>query len=113
MGGEGNQGSSGIRLDVILDSPVIVLPRNRTSSEVLVANLGQITVVGNTGHSDDGLLRSSTPDQLGGGTSFGGNNPDAINYNVFICDVSLYSLNLKERWSMIDNLKMYVVQNYF
>lgn len=32
------------RIDVILDTPVLVLPRNSSSSQVLVAHLGQITI---------------------------------------------------------------------
>lgn len=32
------------RIDVILDTPVLVLPRNSNSSQVLVAHLGQITI---------------------------------------------------------------------
>lgn len=98
---------SSLRLDVVLDSPVIVLPRNRNSPEVLVANLGQISVVGNNGGIDGQEPRLSTADYMDDFDDFDSpQTPDMISYNIFVCDISLYSLNLSDRWKMVDSLKM-------
>jgi hypothetical protein len=97
-----------VKIDIVFDSPVIALPRSRTSSEVLVANLGQITLSANgTSPWDDGL--KSVPPFREEKVEFseGVSHSDAITYSLFIRDVCLYSLDLKERWNMIDNMKMY------
>lgn len=99
-----------LKLDVVLDSPVLVLPRSRDSPEVLVAHLGQISItdsnrlvpdafVGNTDNSS--FANCSTPE--GADIIF---NDGTISYNVFICDISLYSLDLRSRWNMVENLRM-------
>lgn len=92
---------SSLKLDVVLDSPVIVLPRNRNSPEVLVANLGQISVVGKSPMEESILFPNSSLDEFDGEL-----REDAISYNIFVCDISLYSLNLSDRWKMVNNLKM-------
>jgi vacuolar protein sorting-associated protein 13D len=84
-----------MKLDVVLDSPILVLPRSRESSEVLVAHLGQINITG-----------SNTLDPAGAGKDANNSADGSINYNVFVCDISLYSLSLNARWKMIESLKM-------
>jgi vacuolar protein sorting-associated protein 13D len=85
-----------MKLDVVLDSPILVLPRSRESSEVLVAHLGQINITG-----------SNTLDPAAAGKDANNSADGSINYNVFVCDISLYSLSLNARWKMIESLKMY------
>jgi vacuolar protein sorting-associated protein 13D len=82
-----------MKLDVVLDSPILVLPRSRESSEVLVAHLGQINITGST---DPAAAAKDANNSADG----------SINYNVFVCDISLYSLSLNARWKMIESLKM-------
>ncbi|CAG7684383.1 unnamed protein product [Allacma fusca] len=105
-----------IQLDIILDSPVMVLPKSRNSPRVLVANLGQITVSGNNrskisnenGHLHNSNFdppRCSTPDMSNQSRRSFDEDFDGVSYSVFICDVSLYSVDLTEKWNMMENLK--------
>ena len=106
------RGSLVVRLEIVLDSPVIVLPKSRTSPEVLVANLGQITV-----RSEDKKTemknsaemfeapRCSTPECPSKRFQSFDEGTEKIIYNVQICDVSLYSLDLTEKWNMMENMK--------
>jgi len=96
-----------INLNIVLESPVIVLPKTNSSPDVLVAHLGQITITGTNKPIREEILnpegeripQCSVPNGLE-------ISPNGVSYNVFVCDVSLYSLNLRKRWSMMENLKM-------
>jgi hypothetical protein len=97
-----------VKLDVVLDSPIIVLPRSRESPEVLVAHLGQISITG-CNNFDEEMNDCSCPRlarNLSPGTPKVVMNEGCIRYGVFIRDISLYSLNLKHRWRMMENFKL-------
>lgn len=99
-----------LKLDIVLDSPIIVLPRSRESPQVLVAHLGQITITG----SNNSLLEDNFDDpsstsrhqSASPGTPKVVVNEGFIRYGVFIRDISLYSLNLSQRWKMMENFKL-------
>ncbi|XP_025836301.1 vacuolar protein sorting-associated protein 13D [Agrilus planipennis] len=69
-----------IKLDVVLDSPVVILPRSSNSPEVFVAHLGKISVTN----------RNETPEN-------GKWNIRTEYYNVEVRDMNLYSLDTSSR----------------
>lgn len=75
-----------LRLDILLQTPVIVLPCNASSRNVLVAHLGRISVQ----NTDSSLLQSP---------QFAFNSCDPYKADVFFVqfrDVNLYSLNIDD-----------------
>lgn len=109
----GRESRSCVKLDVVLDSPIIVLPRSRESPEVLVAHLGQISIAGSNNFLVEDKLDDRASPRFGDQSSPPGTpkvvvNDGSIRYNVFIQDVSLYSLNLGQRWKMMENFKLFV-----
>lgn len=71
------------RLDVMIDSPVIVLPRYATSYEVLVAHLGRIS------------LNNEASDEVTGEHGLLWTVKDR--YRIEIRDMNMYSLNIKNK----------------
>ena len=76
-----------LMLDLVLDTPVLVFPRNEASLEVLVAHLGQITV------SNQVLTGWQAQDDhsLPPGTS------KVDRYNIHVHHINLTSLNLESK----------------
>ncbi|KAM7310382.1 vacuolar protein sorting-associated protein 13D isoform X1 [Ixodes scapularis] len=75
-----------VRLDILLQTPVIVLPCSASSRNVLVAHLGRISVQ----NTDSSLLQSP---------QFAFNSCDPYKADVFFVqfrDVNLYSLNIDD-----------------
>mgnify|MGYP000918224702 CR=1 FL=1 len=71
------------RLDVMIDSPVIVLPRFATSYEVLVAHLGRIS------------LNNEASDEVTGEHGLLWVVKDR--HNIEVRDMNMYSLNVQNR----------------
>lgn len=70
-----------LNLNIELDSPVIVLPRNNVSSEVFVIHLGKITI--NNDYSDEVKANSTHyRNEL---------------YNIDVKDMNIFSLDIKSR----------------
>ena len=70
-----------LRLDIILDSPVVVLPRTGNSSEVFVAHLGKISITNND-------------------VDFPENNFNCVRherYDIEIRDMNIFSLDTSSR----------------
>ena len=82
--------SMDLNLDVILQTPVIVLPRTPDSPEVLVAHLGRISIQNGTAHTamngSESFMQMTT-DTVG--------NPDK--FYLQIRDMSMYSMNLEKQ----------------
>ncbi|XP_037935876.1 vacuolar protein sorting-associated protein 13D [Teleopsis dalmanni] len=76
-----------ISLDIILSSPVLILPRSSQSTDVFVANLGKITAY-NT-HEECELLVSSDVE--------GFDYTTKENYFIDIRNINLFSLNTSQR----------------
>ncbi|XP_047493790.1 vacuolar protein sorting-associated protein 13D-like isoform X6 [Penaeus chinensis] len=75
-----------LNLDVILETPVVVIPESLNSPEVLVAHLGQITVA------------NALPHQSVNQETFLSFPPSKVaEYQVAVRDMSLFSLNVEER----------------
>ncbi|CAG9832775.1 unnamed protein product [Diabrotica balteata] len=70
-----------VNLDIELDSPVIVLPRSNTSTEVFVAHLGKITI--NNKYTDEVRIHSV--------------HYRIESYNIDVKDMNIYSLDIKTR----------------
>ncbi|XP_060529289.1 intermembrane lipid transfer protein Vps13D isoform X2 [Cylas formicarius] len=75
-----------INLDIELDSPVLVLPRNYTSPEVFVVHLGRINV--NNSRADPNNSN---------GYNFEFEEPRTEHYYVEIKDMNIFSLNTSSR----------------
>jgi vacuolar protein sorting-associated protein 13D len=73
-------------LDIVLDTPVVVLPRSPESHEVFVAHLGKITVNNHYMCSPDLQEREDL---------WGMSRRER--YNVEIRDMNLYSLDTEKR----------------
>lgn len=71
------------RLDIVIESPIIILPRYATSYEVLVAHLGRI------------LINNEDSDEVTGDRGSLWTVKDL--YNIEIRDMNLYSLNIEKR----------------
>uniref|UniRef100_A0A8D8VB54 Vacuolar protein sorting-associated protein 13D n=1 Tax=Cacopsylla melanoneura TaxID=428564 RepID=A0A8D8VB54_9HEMI len=82
-----------IRLDLVMDSPVCVLPRNSTSHQVFVAHLGRISL------SKDNILSDPLGGNLGDQWLLDDTASSIIKqkYSLEIRDMNLYSLNTKLR----------------
>ncbi|XP_034247458.1 vacuolar protein sorting-associated protein 13D isoform X2 [Thrips palmi] len=74
-----------LRLDVVLDTPVVVVPRCPTSSEVLVAHLGKISI-SNIHDSNPAGVQDSQEHLWGTGQS-------KEQYSIEIRDMNLFSLD--------------------
>ncbi|XP_064107510.1 intermembrane lipid transfer protein VPS13D-like isoform X2 [Macrobrachium nipponense] len=81
-----------LNLDIILETPVVVLPESQNSPDVLVAHLGQISIA-------NGIpTQKSTPEAL---SSF---PPSKVaEYLIAVRDMSLFSLNVEERLKSKDS----------
>ncbi|XP_061389182.1 intermembrane lipid transfer protein Vps13D-like [Musca vetustissima] len=75
-----------ISLDIILSTPVLVLPRSCKSHEVLVANLGRFTVCNKQENLAQHLCTSSTPE-----------HSEKITYFIDVRNINLFSLNTQKR----------------
>lgn len=71
------------RLDLVIDSPIIILPRFATSYEVLVAHLGRI------------CINNEDSDEVTGDRGSLWTVKDR--YNFEIRDMNLYSLNIENK----------------
>lgn len=71
------------RVDIVIESPIIILPRYATSYEVLVAHLGRI------------LINNEDSDEVTGDRGSLWTVKDL--YNIEIRDMNLYSLNIEKR----------------
>nr|XP_045619802.1 vacuolar protein sorting-associated protein 13D-like isoform X1 [Procambarus clarkii]XP_045619809.1 vacuolar protein sorting-associated protein 13D-like isoform X1 [Procambarus clarkii] len=81
-----------LNLDVILETPVVVLPESPNSPDVLVAHLGQISI-------NNALpSRHTSPDTY---SSFPLSR--VAEYQVMVRDMSLFSLNVEERLKSKDS----------
>ncbi|XP_067643224.1 intermembrane lipid transfer protein Vps13D isoform X2 [Eurosta solidaginis] len=76
-----------ISIDVVLNTPVLVLPRSGESLDVLVANLGKITAY-NT-HEENEISISKSKENL--------NMWARVNYFIDIRNINLFSLNTSKR----------------
>lgn len=65
------------RLDIVLETPVVVLPRTSTSSEVFVAHLGKITINNSRSMQNNDILHDVHYE----------------NYNIEVRDMNIYSLD--------------------
>lgn len=77
--------STELRLDVVLDTPVVVMPRSSISSEVLVAHLGKISI-SNIQDSNELGVQDSQEHLWGAGQS-------KECYSIEIRDMNLFSLD--------------------
>ncbi|KAL1513260.1 hypothetical protein ABEB36_002689 [Hypothenemus hampei] len=73
-----------VNLDIELDSPVLVLPRNNTSPEVFVAHLGKISISNSSTVNDNSNYEYSMEYRK-------------EHYDIEIKDMNIYSLNTKSR----------------
>lgn len=73
--------SSFCRLDIILDTPVVVVPRASNSTEVFVAHLGKITVNNSSSSENNDMLT----------------DVHSENYKIEIRDMKLFSLDTLSR----------------
>ncbi|XP_064629557.1 intermembrane lipid transfer protein VPS13D-like isoform X2 [Lineus longissimus] len=90
--GEGDiEDEINLKIDAVLQTPIIVLPKTQTSPEVLVAHLGKISIrnVNPEAHHST-MMNLDTPMHLGSVVE----NKDRI--YVDIRDMSLYSMNIDE-----------------
>ena len=71
------------RWDVILDTPVVVLPRSANSEQVLVAHLGRMSLTNTL----------DTPNAL----SWGDEQELTEHYDVEIRDMNVYTLDMQVR----------------
>ncbi|XP_045474860.1 vacuolar protein sorting-associated protein 13D isoform X2 [Harmonia axyridis] len=78
-----------IKLDIILDSPVVVLPRGHNSTEVFIAHLGRINVF-NKNVKDNSSTNGSHQGYSESRTEF---------YEIEIRDMNLFSLDTSSRRS--------------
>ncbi|EDW18711.2 uncharacterized protein Dmoj_GI13376 [Drosophila mojavensis] len=81
-----NQENSLISLDVIISSPIIVLPISNDSKEVFIANLGKISVRNNDIHQK---MKNISEDVI-------------VKYAIEVKNINLFSLNIdeqKEDWT--------------
>ena len=76
------------RLDVVLDTPVVVMPRSATSSEVLVAHLGKISV--------NNIIDNSLKNVQDSQEHLWGLGQSKEQYNIEIRDMNLFSLNTEK-----------------
>ncbi|XP_011209287.2 intermembrane lipid transfer protein Vps13D isoform X2 [Bactrocera dorsalis] len=76
-----------ISIDVVLNTPVLVLPRSGDSLDVLVANLGKITAY--NAHEDNEISISKSTDNLYMWAK--------DNYFIDIRNINLFSLNISKR----------------
>jgi vacuolar protein sorting-associated protein 13D len=89
--GGDNEDEINLKIDAVLQTPIIVLPKTQTSPEVLVAHLGKISirnVIPDTHHST--MMNLGSPMHMSPDTE----NKDRI--YVDIRDMSLYSMNIDE-----------------
>ncbi|XP_073839094.1 vacuolar protein sorting 13D isoform X2 [Musca autumnalis] len=75
-----------ISIDIILSSPVLVLPRSCQSNEVLVANLGKFTVCNK---KDNLVLNSGATKAL--------DHSERITYYIDVRNINLFSLSTDKR----------------
>ena len=91
-----------LKLDVVLATPVIMLPRTPNSPEVLVAHLGRISIQNGTAHNANSAGSESFMQQQTSSRSQPGqqaqHNPDKI--YLEIRDMSMYSMNLDKQKSL-------------
>ncbi|XP_059469653.1 intermembrane lipid transfer protein VPS13D isoform X2 [Neocloeon triangulifer] len=87
------------RLDIVLESPVIVLPRAANSGDVLVAHLGKITLKDDAEPEADGR----SPDSDICGHYCWGIVRRRAKYNLEIRDMNLASLNIDHRRKAPEN----------
>ncbi|XP_050720689.1 intermembrane lipid transfer protein VPS13D-like isoform X3 [Eriocheir sinensis] len=81
-----------LNLDIVLETPVVVLPESLNSPDVLVAHLGQISISNVPSHA-----HTSAPPLL----AFPPNK--VAEYQLVVRDMSLYSLNVEERLKSRDS----------
>ncbi|KAL3268817.1 hypothetical protein HHI36_007913 [Cryptolaemus montrouzieri] len=74
-----------IKLDIILDSPVVILPRASNSAEVFIAHLGRINV---SNKDTNGMVNGYHDNYSESRTEF---------YNIEIRDMNLFSLDTSSR----------------
>lgn len=72
-------------MDIVLDTPVVVMPRSPTSCEVLVAHLGKISV--------NNVIDSSLKNIQGSQDPLWGLGQSKEQYNIEIRDMNLFSLD--------------------
>ncbi|CAB3365707.1 Hypothetical predicted protein [Cloeon dipterum] len=80
------------KLDIVLESPVIVLPRSSSSGDVLVAHLGKITLIDENEAEDD-----ESPNSDNAGHYCWGIVRRRAKYKLEIRDMNLASLNIDNR----------------
>lgn len=74
-----------IKLDIDLETPVVVLPRASNSLQVFVAHLGKI------------VIRNHYPEKMGDGNVKNGFEPRLEHYDIEIRDMNLFSLDTTTR----------------
>ncbi|CAL4093418.1 unnamed protein product, partial [Meganyctiphanes norvegica] len=86
---EANDLPFNLSLDIILETPVVVLPESPNSPDVLVAHLGQISIVNSPAVVQQPLpaLMALPPSKVS-------------EYRVVVRDMSIFSLNVEERLKM-------------
>ncbi|KAK7067843.1 Vacuolar protein sorting-associated protein 13D, partial [Halocaridina rubra] len=81
-----------LNLDIVLETPVVVLPESQNSPDVLVAHLGQISIT-------NGKAMEEPPVE-----AFSSFPPSKVaEYLIAVRDMSLFSLNVEERLKSKDS----------